>query len=763
MAESDTDIIAEAKARFTRCNDWESKARANALLDARFANGDAYNLGQWDQTVLTTRGDRPCLTQNKVRQHNLHIVNDARQHKAAIKVTPTGGAATFEAAEVFSAIVRRIEYQSKAMDAYSTAIYHQVESGIGYVRVVTDYADDESFDQEIYIRRVKNPRAVFIDPDAQEYDKSDMRFAFFFEDTPREEFEAKYPKLKDTFATLDYSDDWNTKENVREAEYWRRGEKNDTLLLLADGTTMRESAVPPEIKAQLQIVKSRDIAEPKVEWFQLAGNKIVDRKEWPGRYIPLVPFIGEEIVIDGVMDRKGHTRALIDAQKMYNYWTSAAAEQVALQGKSPYITPMRAIEGVETYWNTANTTNHPYLPYNDVDDSGQKIERPERSDPAQMAQAYIEGMSLCRDDMMMVSGQYQAEMGAPGNERSGVAIQQRQREGDTATYHYIDNQAKGIRQIGRIVVDLIPKIYDVARVTKIMGEDGTQGDVQIDPNAPQAHQHVMPGAPGQPPQPITPEQADAASDDPNSEDPTVIFNPNVGRYDVEADVGPDFGTQREEAANAFSQIMAQNPKAFELVGDFWAQNSDFPGADDLAERLKRGLPANYKPGPDPQVQALTQHVQAITQHGQQLAQQADAEIAHLKAQVALMTEQAKEKGGKLTIEDYKAETDRLAAVTAADPTVAKVLVRSMLSDLLGMPALPIMQEHDQRDAAHAQAIAPPAGEDDDGDADQPAANGNGNGALSGGMGLPPGARLAPDGRHYLADPNRPGKYLRVGA
>lgn len=710
MADTDAEILAEAKARHKRAEDWESKALINALADAKFANGDAYNMFQWEAKTVTDRANRPCLTQNECRQHNLHIVNDARQHKAAIKVTPTGKGASYEAAEVFSAIIRRIEYQSKAMDAYSTAIYHQVESGIGYVRVTTDYADEESFDHEIFIRRVKDPRKVRLDPDAEEYDKSDMRFAFYFEDQPRKEFEAKYPDRKDNYAhTLDSSDAWNTTDHVRVAEYWRKGEKTDTLLLLADGTTIRKSQMD-RLPAKLQaaapaITKQRDISEPAIEWFLIHGNDIVDRKDWPGKYIPIVPFIGEEIVIDGEMDRKGHTRAMIDAQKMENYWNSAAVEQVALQGKSPFITSLRAVEGLENFWQAANTSNLPYLPYNDMSDDGTPQQAPVRSLPPVMAQAYIQGMQIAREDIMRVSGQYQAEMGAPGNERSGVAIQQRQREGDTATYHYIDNQAKGIRQIGRICLDLIPKVYDVARVIKIMALDGTQSDVQLDPNADAAHQHVMPGPDGQP-QPVTPEQADAAQEDPNAPDPTIIFNPNVGRYDVEADVGPSYGTQREEAANAFSTIMAQNPEAFKVVGDFWAANSDFPGADELAERLKRGLPPEYKAGADPAVQALQQHVAAITQQGQQIAQQADAETARLKAEIAMLEEQLKDKGAKTSTDDYRAETDRLEAVTAADPTAAKVLVRSMLSTLLQMPALPIMHEHDAADAAHAASIAP---------------------------------------------------------
>jgi hypothetical protein len=697
----DAEIIREAKARFERCVKWEATARANALEDAKFSNGDSVNMNQWSQPVREARVGRPMLTMNKTRQHVLQIVNDSRQHKAQIKVTPTGGRATYQAAQIFSGIIRRIEYQSKAVDAYSTAIFHQVETGIGYVRVVTDYADEDSFDQDIFVRRIPDPRTVYLDPDAREYDKADMCFAFVFNDHARDVWEKAHGKDQNAGpVALDNSDGWNDADHVREAEYWRRNEGNDTLHLLTDGSTVRESALEEGQLEQLKpsIVKSRDIAEPEVEWFRIVGDRVVERKEWLGRYIPIVPFIGEEVVIDEQMDRKGHVRALIDAQRMYNYWSSSAVEHVALQNKAPYVATAAAIEGYKRDWEMANVENKAVLIYNGLDDTGQKVEPPQRAQPPQMAQAYIEGMNIARDDMMLVSGQYQAEMGAPSNERSGTAINARQRQGDNATYHYIDNASKAIRQLGRIMIDLIPKVYDTARVIKIMAEDGSDSDVHLVPNAPDAHVHI--GMTPDGPQQLTQQQADAQTADPDQPNPKIIFSPGVGRYDVEADVGPSYGTQRQEAANAFAEIMQQNPAAFQIVGDFWAENSDFPGADELAKRLRRGLPQQYVGGPSPEMQQMQQHAQ-------QLLGQADQEIAQLKQQLQTSQAAAKDKSGANTIADYEAETKRLQAVAAADPAAAQVIIRSMLSQLLGMPALPIMHEHQAADAAHLQTIMPP--------------------------------------------------------
>jgi hypothetical protein len=555
------------------------------------------------------------------------------------------------------------------------------------------------------------------------YDKSDAAFAFVFEDVPRDRYEEEYGKEDNTApATFDKTDGWNDKDHVRIAEYWRRGEANRTIHMLDNGAVVDDDEIPEELRDEIKkrIVKSRDVSEPEIEWFKIAGDKIVDRRDWPGKYIPIVPVIGEETVIDGVMDRKGHTRSQIDAQRIYNYWASAAVEQVALQTKTPYIARADAIEGRTEQWATANVKNYSVLIYNGVDEAGQPIPPPARVEPPTMAQAYIQGMTIARQDLMSVTGQYQAELGMPSNERSGVAIQQRQRQGDTATYHYIDNQAKAIRQVGRILIDLIPKIYDVRRVVMTLAEDGSEAKVVVAPDAPEAHQQIAPGPDGQP-QPLTNGQAQQQAEDPEQPDPTVVFNPNVGTYDVEADVGPSYGTQRQEAANAFSQIMQQNPAAFQIVGDFWADNSDFPGADELADRLKRGLPPQYRAGPDPQVQQIAQQAQQAQQQAQGLLQKADAEIAMLKAQLVHQQEQAKDKSQEIAIKDYEAETNRLKAVGGIDPLSLQVVVRQMVQDMLQTELHPVLQQHAANESELQQTLAPPV-----------PVNGTANGAASGG-------------------------------
>jgi hypothetical protein len=613
QSEKDKEIIQEAKDRFKYCEEWESTARQRFVDDLKFANGDADNHYQWPDELYSSRDleQRPCLTINKTRQHCLNIINDAKQNKPSVKIKPVGNEATYEASQVYEGVVRRIEYQSNAQAAYDSATSYQVQAGIGYWRIVTDFSGDDSFDQEIFIRRMKDPLCVYLDPDISEVDGSDAGFGFIFDDMPRDEFERQYPQYKDKVgqAALGNNDGWIDEDHVRVCEYYRRVEKKDRLMAMTDPSTgqqtiVRASKIPKEILSMVvddPTTKIREICENEIEYFFIVGDEICDRTIWPGKYIPIVRVIGEETVIDGVLDRKGHTRAMKDPQRMYNYWTSAAAEQVALQGKSPYIAPARAIEGYETYWQNANKENYSVLPYNDVDDTGKEIKGPTRSEPAMMSTAYVEGMKITSEELMAVSGQYQADLGMPSNEKSGVAIQQRQRQGDNATYHFIDNLAIAIRFTGKILIDLIPKIYDTPRLIKIMAEDGVEHHVTVDPNAKAAYIEERA------------EQGEAIKS---------IFNPNVGKYDVEADIGPAYATRRQEAFNALSQIIAQSPELMKVAGDLLFKAADFPMAEEVAERLKKLVPSQLlEGGASPEVQALNGQIQQMQQVMQNLAQQ----------------------------------------------------------------------------------------------------------------------------------------------
>ncbi|HQT76819.1 MAG TPA: portal protein [Rhodopila sp.] len=673
MSAAKDKIVQEAKDRLKRCLEWESMARKNFIDDYKFANADAENGYQWPDTIRRARqiDQRPALTVNKTRQHCLQIINDARENKAAIRISAVGDGATKESADVFEGVVRHIEYISNAQDAYDTATSFQVQAGVGYWRVVTDYPDDKTFDQEIYIRRVKDPLTVVLDPDCNESDKSDARYGFIFEDLPRDLAEKRYAAYKDkmTGGALGSSDAWNTKDTVRVCEYYRKIQKADKLYSLPpeypgapETGSVRGSKLPPELKATLvddPSIQSRDILTDEVEWYLIIGDEIAETRQWLGKYIPIVCVIGEETVIDGQLDRKGHTRALVDPQRMYNYWTSSAVEFVALQGKTPWVASQRAVEGLEDQWRRANLDNLAFLPYKDIDDQGQPIQPPTKPPPPQMAPAYMQGMQIAAGELQSVSGQYDAQMGQESNERSGISITNRQRQGDKATYHYIDNLAKAIRFTGRILIDLIPKIYDTPRVIRILAEDGEDDTIQINPGQQQALQVQQPTQP----------MPQSAAGNPQQQHVQRIFNPAVGKYDVVADVGPAFATRRQEAFNALTQIATQAPELMNVIGDLVFKAADFPMAEELAERLRNMLPPQALGGPNPEQVAMQQQMQ-------QMQQAMEKVVQTLADERARRTTEEQQKA----IDVYKAQTSRLDVLKDIAPESLLPLIGPVIHD-----------------------------------------------------------------------------------
>jgi hypothetical protein len=639
----DDKIIAEAQRRFNQCENWESRARKLFNEDIKFANADSDNGYQWPNEIRRNRDvdERPCLTINKTRQHNLQIINDAKQNKPRAAVRPVGNGATYEAAQVYEGIFRHIEYISNASVAYDTATSFQVQGGIGYWRIVTDYLGNDNFDQEVFIRRIKDPLSVYIDPDINEVDGSDARFGFIFDDMPLDEFRSAYPEYREMGGdtALGNSSGWIDKDHIRIAEYYRRQEDKDHLISFTDPRTgqaalLRRKDIPDEIinaVIDLPSTKIRETKTWKVEWYLIVGDKIAEKRDWAGMYIPIVRIIGEETIIDGLLDRKGHTRALRDPQRIYNYWSSSAVEHVALQSKTPFIADARAIENLETYWETANTVNHSVLPYNGTGDDGEQIQMPQRAQPPVMAAAYIEGMKIAQQEMSMVSGQYDASFGQKSNEQSGIAIQERQRKGENANYHFIDNLAIGIRFTGKILIDLIPKIYDTPRILRIIGEDGEESHVQLDPQAQAAYQK---------------KKAET------QQEVEAIFNPNVGRYDVEADIGPAYATRRQEAFNAITQVLSANPGLTDIIGDILFKAADFPMANEISERLERMVPPQAKgEGIPPAVMELQQQLQNTQKLMADMAQELGEERLRLKA-----------KDAQKEIDVYDAVTKRMSVM-----------------------------------------------------------------------------------------------------
>ena len=609
----DDDKMATMRSRLQMAMAAYSDSREDELDDLRFMAGSPDNQWQWPADVLQTRGAvqgqtinaRPCLTMNKLPQHVRMVTNEQRQNRPSGKVIPADDSADIQVAEVFNGVVRHIEYMSDADVAYDTACDNQVTYGEGYIRLLTEYCNDETFDQDVKIGRVRNSFSVYMDPTIQDPCGADAEWCFITEDVLKTEYERMFPDAT-PISTL-YSQgvgdqglsSWLQEDAIRIAEYFYY-EYSPATLNLYPGNQTAFDRTPQDAMLRGQFSKplrSRRVDRRKVMWMKTNGFEPLDEREWPGKWIPVVRVIGNEWEVEGRMHISGLVRNAKDAQRMYNYWTSQEAEMLALAPKAPFIAYGGQFEGYEMQWKTANTTNWPYLEVNpDVTDgAGNVLPLPQRAAPPLPQTGLIQAKMGAGEDIKATTGQYDASIGAQGNERSAKAIIAREKQGDVGTYHYVDNLARAIRHITRQIVDLIPKIYDTQRIARIIGVDGEVDMVKFNPEQPEPVKEVR--------DPMSGALIEK------------IYNPGIGTYDVMVTTGPGYMTKRQEALDAMGQILQTNPQLWGVAGDLFVKNMDWPGAQEMAARFKKILDPKVLSEGDqsPELMAAQQQIEAMTQ------------------------------------------------------------------------------------------------------------------------------------------------------
>lgn len=624
-------LLAEAKKAFALCDEKESDNRQAYRDDVLFVRARE----QWPEQIRRQREQegRPCLTIDKLGPVIRQVVNDSRQNKPSIKVHPVDSNGDPETAEIINGLIRNIEYTSNADVAYDTAVECATGGGFGYIRVGLDYAYDDSFDLDIQIERVANPLSVYGDPNSTAADSSDWNVAFVVDRLPREDFKRQYPKATvtdwDSSAWMD-AGDWLDSDGVLVAEYWTRETYEKTIVKTTDGKVYDEKDLTedPDLKfgmeAGLIQLQTDKLGQPmrrvtkcyRVTQRIMTGAEILSEREWPGQYIPIIPVYGDEFWIDG----KRYLRSLIngakDAQQMLNFWRTSGTELVALAPRVPFIGRKGAFDHDQERWETANTKSHAYLEY-----EGNEPPQRQPLDSGVAAGSMQEALNAS-DDIKAITGIYDASLGARSNETSGRAIMARQREGDVSTFHFIDNLARAIRHTGRVIIDLIPHIYDAPRIVRVIGEDGSQKAQPVNQPAPVMDENGHP------------------QKDEFGQAVMAIHDLTAGKYDLTVSTGPNYTTMRQETADQMMQLIQSYPDAAPIIGDILVKSLDWQGADEIADRLKKMLPAQIQGQPPipPEVQqAIEEGKQTIEQQAQEIQQlksDQSVEFAKLEAQNA---------------------------------------------------------------------------------------------------------------------------------
>ncbi len=613
-ASKDEDILEEARDRFERIQSDDAENRKNYKADTLFV----YSPGQqWPDDVRATRSQwkELCLEFNQLKQFVAQVVNDQRQNRPGIRYFPASGEASEDVAEIMQGMVRAVEYESNAEAVYDNAFQSAVVGGRGAWRVCSEYADNDGFNQRLCIKPIKDMLSVWADLNYEQPDGSDRSFVFVTESFTKDEFTKKWPKANPvSWDTLEAC--WSgSEESIVVADYYRRVCKKRTMVLMSDGAKgyKDEMPTPPE---GVTIVREREVDDYQVEWYTIAGGQqILETYEWPGQYIPVIIIPGEDMVIDGKRVYQGLTRHARDAQSMLNFGMTQQAIHLSLTPRAPWVVAEGQIEGYENIWRDANQKNYSVLPYKPTTIDGNLAPPPQRTMPSMPDAGWANWCQMMIGMIKSTIGMYENSLGQKANEQSGRAIIAREKQGDTATFNFADNLARGIALTGRIFLEAAPVFYDTEQIVQTIGIDDSRRQVRIN-------------------QPVIDGESGALS--------AIKQNDlSKGKYAVVSESGPSFATKRQETADKLEAMVSAHPPLMEIAGDLIVKAQDIPDADVIAERLELMLPPQIlqakkakeqgqKP-PDPQIMAEMQQKDQQLEQAVQTMDAMHAEIEKLKS------------------------------------------------------------------------------------------------------------------------------------
>ena len=623
----DRDLIGEFQRRFRLAESAEAVNRDTYRKDRKFVYSDD---AQWDGAQ--DRGQRPRVTVNKLQVTVRNIVNEAREAPVAIKTHPVDEFSDVQLARIIDGLIRHVEHDSNAADVYNDTFEHAVSGGFGEMRVVTEYETEDSFFQTPKIKRITNPLSVFRDPFHELPDGSDALWCIVHSRMSRAEFERKWPDA--TPFTSNRSDNafWLNEDGVLVAEYFEVERKSEKLHKLKDGSVVWDSEATKRQKRDA--VDFRMSERRKVWWYKIGGQgQILEGPvEFPSKYIPIVRMPGREWFDEGKRNTCGAIHFSKDAQRIYNYARSQQLERLAMAPKAPYIG--YAGQFLDKKWKTLNTQNWGYLEVEPVTINGQAAPLPQRQNATNIDPALSEEIALASDEIKATTGIFDASLGNQGNETSGRAILARQQQGSRSNADFVANRNIAVRQVGMILLDMFPRLYDVPRVARILGNDGQPELVWLNKEAV------------------------------DKDGQKYLYDLSAGKFDVVIDVGPSYATKRQESAVAMAESLQSMPIIGQVAADLVVQAQDWPDSDKIAARIRRGIPPQIlgrdaeqdgEQGPNGQPQQpqvppeLMQQMQELQARNQELEQGAQVEM------------------GKLQLEKYKVDVQ-----SATDIEVAKI-------------------------------------------------------------------------------------------
>lgn len=671
---------AEAVEFLRDANDAESNNRQQAVEALKFRYGE-----QWPQYAIASRGlERPQLTINETNTYIKRVCNMQRQQRPRGKASPVDSFADPKIAKVITGLGRHVEVNSDADNAYDTAFDFAATMGWGYWRIRTDFIAEDSFNQDVFIDVVDNPFTVYFDRNSSLPDGSDAERALITDVLRKEVFKKEYPDAQDSGfvdrGTGDNDPNWATEKEIRLAEYFRVERQPAKLVMLTDGTVLWADEIP-RIQRLMQMagigVKGeRDSFKRVVKWCKHTAFEILEEKQLPGRWIPIVPVYWTNVIIDGKRVRRGLVWDAMDPARMHNFWQSAITETLGQAVKAKWMMAEGQDEGHEKEWANANIAHTAVLRYKPLDVAGKAAPPPQRIAPEPPPSGMIEAAFLAAQNLSRVFGIYDPAVRGGAQHKSDKTLNAERAQSEMTNFDGYDNLVRSIKHTWRIMLSYFPVVYDTQRVQRIIGEDGREELVTLNEKVPA--------------------NSEAGAID------KVLNDITVGTYDVVMQTGPGYDTRRQEGVAAMLEVLGTplGEKVAATSDDLIMRNMDFPGADEIADRLAAANPLaqidkklDIPPPAQMKMAAMSQLIQQL--QGQLQAAgielKSRAHVAEIKETGAIVRERMKQEGDKeerRIVQEQKQHDSEVFALTAQNVAEINALARILTSNT--------QQSHDLR-------------------------------------------------------------------
>lgn len=560
--------------------------------------------GQWEPQIISLYSQLPRYTFDKTTPKVESVCGELEQMDFDIKIIPANNDSNDETAKLYDGLIRNIENISDMPSIIRSAARGAYITGQDGWRIRNDYLDYSSFDQDLIIEKINNFNdRVWFDPNSERSDRQDAEWVVVLQSLTCEAYEERFDRDDEEADPLSYvsvgegrsSDVYTRKpEKVVVGELIYRRYETKTIIQLSNGWVIEKGSddyaeymkVRDELEAAgVTVKRERKTKKPKMfSRFFDGSDWLTEPQETPFLSNPVVPVYPSFIISEDKAVYTSPVTKLKDPQRVYNYIASRQVGEAALSPREKIALSEDQADGYQGKYSKLNTDQSPVFIFKHVDGQAQ---------PFKIGGYNVNpGLETLRmamsQDLIDISGVFDAQMGNNPQAQSGVAIVKLQNKGDISTTKIVNGIEFAMARTARILIESIPLVYDAERQVRIIGQDGSSEIKTL-------YETIIDEQTGQ---------------------PVTINDLSKGKYDVVCSAGAAFSNKQQETVAAITEMATVDPSIIQFGQDVLLKNTNAPGMDILAERARDRL---FKQGmiPDTQLTDEERQQMAMAQQSQQ--------------------------------------------------------------------------------------------------------------------------------------------------